>query len=240
MAQEKINALVLRYADFSESSRMLTLFFMEHGKISVSARGCRRPKSALRAVSELYTLSEMIVSSRGSSYILSSGTLIDSFYDLRLDYDRLNTAQLLCDLTSTVLREEEPQPRLFGLLARCLGLLSHEKLSPSLVAMYYSLHILRLEGFLPEIEHCVFCGRELGTHPWFSVREGGALCSECSLTAPDARRVAAGLLSTMRFILTLKPDQLGVFHMTAAVEEALTDLLQEILFSRLDRRFTLR
>ena len=42
MAEVKTDAIVLRHVDFGESNRMLTLLSPVLGKLSVSARGCRR------------------------------------------------------------------------------------------------------------------------------------------------------------------------------------------------------
>ena len=45
--------VVLRYTNFNEADRMLTLFSPELGKISVLARGCRKAKSRFLAATEL-------------------------------------------------------------------------------------------------------------------------------------------------------------------------------------------
>ena len=39
MPEQKVHAVVLRYANYKESSRMLTLFTLEKGVLSVAARG---------------------------------------------------------------------------------------------------------------------------------------------------------------------------------------------------------
>ena len=42
MAAEKTDALVIRLADFSESSRVVTLFTRDFGKVSALAKGAKR------------------------------------------------------------------------------------------------------------------------------------------------------------------------------------------------------
>lgn len=240
MAQAKVNSLVLRYADFSESSRMLTLFTLEQGKISVSAKGCRRPKSALRPLSELYTLSELLLSGREGRWTLTGGSLIDPFYDLRMDYERLNAASVLAQIANTVLPEEDPRPELFGLMARCLGLLAHEKLSPSLVSAYFALRVLALEGFSPNLADCSLCGAGADDAPYFSLREGGLLCAECARTVPDAEKITPGLLKTLCYLAAAEPDALTVFRLSPAIEAPLLDMAEAWLFVQLDRRISLR
>ena len=41
-----VKGVVLRYTNFKEADRMLTLFSPELGKVSVLARGCRKEKQA--------------------------------------------------------------------------------------------------------------------------------------------------------------------------------------------------
>ncbi len=199
MAQEKVNSLVLRYADYSESSRMLTLFTLEHGKISASAKGCRRPKSALRSLTELYTLSELLLSGRTGRYTLTGGSLIDPFYDLRLDYERLNAASVMAQIANTVLPEEDPRPELFGLTARCLGLLAHEKLSPSQVLTYYSLQVLHLEGF-PRI-WCIVPYAAVRRTNLLSFPFGRADCSAVNVLIPSLTRRRSVQGCSKRFVI---------------------------------------
>jgi len=236
---EKHTVLVLRHADFSESSRMLTLLSPDRGRFSAAAKGCRRPKSALRPLTELFTLSQALFSRSRDSYILTGGSLVDSFYDLRLDYDALSAASLCAEITSAVAQENVPQPELFFLVARCLGLLSHEKTPPKKTALYFCLQLLALEGFRPALEACVRCGAAPGGAPSFSVSEGGVLCPGCRSLALDARSVSPGLVSTLRHLLRLSADELPMFALNAPLEEPLLDLAEALLKSRLDRPYSL-
>ena len=54
-------ALVLRGVDYRESDRILTLFTQEQGKLTVSARGCRKKGSAIAAGCQLLAWSEMVL-----------------------------------------------------------------------------------------------------------------------------------------------------------------------------------
>ena len=52
-------ALVLREVNYKESDKILTLLTAEEGKLTVSARGCRKKGSALAAAGQLLVWSEM-------------------------------------------------------------------------------------------------------------------------------------------------------------------------------------
>ena len=46
--ERKVDALVLRTADFGETDKMLTLFTLQSGKLSAAAKGVRKAGAKLR------------------------------------------------------------------------------------------------------------------------------------------------------------------------------------------------
>ena len=46
--ERKVDALVLRTADYGESDRMLTLFTMQYGKLTAGAKGVGKAAAKLR------------------------------------------------------------------------------------------------------------------------------------------------------------------------------------------------
>ena len=46
MKQTEHTAIVLRYANYRDNDRMLTLFSPTKGRIEALARGCRKPRAA--------------------------------------------------------------------------------------------------------------------------------------------------------------------------------------------------
>ena len=57
----KTMALVLRDVDYKESDKILTLFTRELGKVTASARGCRKKGSTLAAGCQLLCWSELVL-----------------------------------------------------------------------------------------------------------------------------------------------------------------------------------
>ena len=54
-------ALVLRTTDYKESDKILTLLTQDQGKLTASARGCRKKGSAIAAGCQLLAWSEMVL-----------------------------------------------------------------------------------------------------------------------------------------------------------------------------------
>ena len=52
-------ALVLREVNYKESDKILTVLTEQEGKLTVSARGCRKKGGAIAAASQMLVYSEM-------------------------------------------------------------------------------------------------------------------------------------------------------------------------------------
>ena len=237
MPEQKVHAVVLRYANYKESSRMLTLFTLEKGVLSVAARGCRRAKSPIRAGCEILTFGEYMLHINRDRHSLRDCTVLDAFFDLRKDLDRLSTAIHLRDLCEAVLAPEEPQGQTFSLLVRCLGLLCHEKLEPQVVQLFFEVQLMEEIGLMPQVEGCVLCGRPLGVETAFSISQGGAVCRDCRGKAPDARKVLPGTLATLRQMRKLDAQTLPRLRVGEAVRGELDGLWRGYLAHHLERRF---
>lgn len=202
--------IVLRYANYRETSRILTLFSRDLGRITVSAKGCLRPKSRERAATELFTLGEYTLSERTGRYYLNSASIENAFYNLRLDLDRLAVASYFADLIRCVLNDEDPQAELFDLLALSMSALCDAKLDSDIVRAVFEIKALDVLGLRPELSQCAACGAELGEKMWISAEAGGAVCEACHGSQPDGKPLLSGAAAFLRQSLDWEMDRLGV------------------------------
>ena len=66
--EEKISAIVMRYANYKDDHRMLSLYCAKYGIVSVSSPACRRMKSPLRAASEMFVFGEFHIKAKNDRY----------------------------------------------------------------------------------------------------------------------------------------------------------------------------
>src|SRR5579864_4502473 len=125
MAAEKARALVLRTTDWSETSRIATLWTREFGKVRVLAKGGRRLRSAFENALDLLTLCDIVLirKSAGSLDLLTEARVVQRFAGVRADlsalYGGYYVAELLADWTS----EYDPHPALFDAAVATLATL---------------------------------------------------------------------------------------------------------------------
>ena len=183
MPSETMQAIVLRYANYRDHDRMLTLLSPQNGRVDVLARGCRRPKSPLLAASELFVHGEFVLFRTNDRYTLSSCALTDSFYGLRLDPYRLTCATYLLGLAQAAAQPDQPAEELYALLLKGLYHLTYAEDEPALaVVSTFLLLYANAIGYRPRMNHCVRCGRLLALDQGarMDIEAGGLCCYNCA------------------------------------------------------------
>ena len=231
MGAYSVEGIVLRHADYRENDRMLTLL-TPRGRVDALSRGCKRPKSPLLPASEVFVLGNYeLVTAKGRA-IVANCLLRDSFYNLRLDIDKLACAAYMANICEATVQPEDNAQRPFLLLARALGYLCYNDYAPRTVLSAFLLHYAVAMGYKPRLNHCVVCGKAIEPEAGalFDIEQGGVVCPAC---APQLVRGAAlrpGELNWLRESL-LK----GVKGDLPAADAPLP-LLQSYLESRIDQR----
>jgi DNA repair protein RecO (recombination protein O) len=231
--------VVLRSVNYRETSRILTLFSRDLGRVTVSARGCLRPKCRERAATETFTLAEYALAERAGRYYLNSACIENSFYNLRLDVERLAHASYFIEICESVLNEEEPQPELFDLLCASLRALCDGPSDVELARLFFEARAMDILGFCPEVGECAACGGELKEKIWFSVSAGGAVCENCRGASPDARPLLPGSLTFLRHVLEWDIDRMNVLKPAEAVMENLAVAWRPFVKWHLEKNYKL-
>ena len=110
MIQTENTAIVLRYVNYRDNDRMVTLLSPSRGRVDAIIRGCRKPRSHNLNAGELFALGDYMMHENGGHITITSVRLIETFYPLRNDYDRLTCGIYLLNLAEAVSEPEQPEP----------------------------------------------------------------------------------------------------------------------------------
>ena len=186
------DAIVLRRADWRDYDRMATLL-TPNGRIDAVARGCRKPKSPLLAAAEPFTAGEYALYESKGRYTIEQFRATDTFYPLRMDYDRLVHGAYWLRLAEMQAVPDQDSSELFHLLLRALAHLAYTDLAPEMLTMACELHYMAILGIAPRMDACVRCGKTVDEAAWFDAEGGGVSCETCKRALPDisngARRI---------------------------------------------------
>ena len=168
--------IVIRSADYRDYDRILTIFTKNFGKVSAIARGARKQGSALLAASEILCCSKLALYRSKTRSSVNQAEVVNSFFNIRSDIASLTVAAILSDICDKTAMEDEPNPRLFALLASALYSLDNG-CNPYGVLVFFIFKSLDILGFRPQLNTCVCCGKPAVDKVNISL--GGAVCEDC-------------------------------------------------------------
>ena len=233
MIQTENTAIVLRRVNYRDNDRMVTLLSPSRGRIEAVIRNCRKPKSHNLNAAELFALGDYMVIETGGRMIVTSVHLIETFYPLRADYNRLTCGVWLLGLAEAVAEPEQEQQELFMLLLHTLSRLAFSDQPWKPLLSGFLLHFSACQGFKPRLNHCSLCGKRLSEEPplFFDTADGGLCCGSCRRSGNQAP-LSPAQLRWMRSALTSG----SASWVNTADAEAPFPLLRTYVENKLGRR----
>lgn len=173
MPRFKDQALCLRLIDWSETSQIVALLTLEHGKVRGVAKGSKRLNpSAIARFSggiELLTRGEIVGIIRPSSDLatLVEWDLQDPFHHLRTDLDAQRLAFYAADLANSFLADHDAHPRAFEALSSLLTSLARPTGRDAAV-LTFQWKLLEDCGYRPDLDRDARTGEALPERATYS------------------------------------------------------------------------
>ena len=223
--------IVLRYVNYRDHDRMLTILSPQYGRVDALSRGCRRPKSALMPASELFVTGEFVLYVQNEHCTLTSCTLDDTFYPLRLEPYRLTCASYMTALCAAAAQPGQSATELYALLLKGLYYLAYDNDADALcTATAFLLLFADATGYRPRLGRCAHCRTPLTFEHGgqFDVAAGGLCCPGCASrsTYPLTLEQIKWMSETIRLGLSPQHKNSGA--------ASLFDLLRRYVESRLE------
>lgn len=197
----------------SESSRVLTLFSREMGKVKGVGKGVGRPKSKLGGKVELFNLIEGDFYKKETSElgILSDAGLLEDFRHISEDPRKFGFASAWCEVLDKTLQLEEPHSEIFKLTTEFFRLLHMVKTEVSgLIFWSAVMKFLVGEGYSPTLEECVTCGNPINMEKvMISLQRGGATCRNCLEADEPIITISHATLQLLRDMMKLPLSKLA-------------------------------
>lgn len=191
---QQSDAIVLRMTPWSETSLIGSLYTRDFGKISVVAKGARRPKSPFEAALDLLSVCRVVFIDKSSDslYVLTEAKLSRRFRTTGGELLRLYCAYYLVELLEKLTDQHDPQRELFDLAVDTIRQLEHSESEVRCVVLRFELQLLRLTGHLPSFRLCAQCGCEVEAKSgWltYGPLSTGVLCNQCSTGGRQLMRI---------------------------------------------------
>ena len=239
MPAEKTEAIVIRLADFSESSRVVTLFTRDFGKVSALAKGAKRLKGAFESALDLLSHVRVVFLRKSSDSLdlLTEAQLVSRFRPSGKDLIRLYGGYYVAELLSGLTETHDPHPLLFD---EALGTLKQlaDADDPRLALLRFEIILLREIGQLPEFNECLVCGApcEFREGVRYGVSQGGLICRKCGRPEYEQSQIHPGTILVLKQLASSDSEKLGRLKVSPLQIKELRRLLTASISHVLERR----
>ena len=220
----KTEAVVLKTINQGDTSKIATLYTREQGRIKMIAKGVRNTKSRYLGLLDPVQHVEVLFYEKSNSdlQLFKSGEIVQSYYTLHKDFDRLAFAQVAMEFIERAAEKTEPHPELFEIIIGTLASLDNPKIMPVKSYWYFHLRCLGELGFRFDAFRCHQCKTTLvGTRAVYHRPDAAIYCTACSPT-PDER-----------FIINLSPRTMAIMQM---IDGENWPGIQQVITTLSDRR----
>ncbi len=233
--QIKTTGLILRQRPIGEYDAIVTILTKDYGLIDATANGVKRIKSSLAGGLQLLVFAEVCLYKGKKYYSVNSAVTQRSFYDLRLDVEKLALASYFCELTRVLVPEGEQHTWVFlRLLLNTLAFLETGERALLQLKALYELRLLSLAGFMPDLVACRICGTFEDEKMVFDPLTATLSCGACH---GEGDVVSPAVLRGMRHIVYADDAKLFSFKLTGDSLWQLCQVVEHYLTVHVERRF---
>lgn len=209
-------AYVLRTYTLAEADKICVFLTRDAGKVRGVAHGARKIKSRFGSSLEPFTevmLTYFFKEGRELVSISNCDIIRSSFYIASRNYETACVLAYMAELLSEFLPDNEPNERLYRLVAAALDALetSVEEQPLWLTLRYFESWLLRLTGYFPDLSQCSTCKVSIAQNvSTFLTAEGSPRCLNCSdgrgdVVDSEMRKVIADMFRSHPNEFAVKP-----------------------------------
>lgn len=192
----KTNGIIVRQRDLGESDKIVTVITHDKGKLSVVAKGARKPTSKKSSLIDLGNHCEFRIATTKGLGIITETKLIKEFQTNSLNQNLL--AFYIFELCDKLLSEEEKEDEVFELLDDFVSIII---IDITRIELFFVLKLLLILGFLaPENADAVRIQKILKFYTNSNLREAVKL----NLNQEDTKILRKTVDSTLENIIDVK------------------------------------
>ena len=180
MSQIKTAAIILKSINWKDSSKIVSLYTREKGRVDVIAKGVRRKNHPQSANFEAFNCLETILyfSDKRELQNIGETSLLNSFHRIRTDLEKTAVGFAILELIHVFFQQGEADTVFFDFLITQLEALE-QSANYQVVFWYFILKLLSYLGFKPHFEPCNSCGKVKNEDYYFQKTSGSVFCKEC-------------------------------------------------------------
>ena len=233
----KTEAIVLKSFNFRETSRIVTFFTRDYGKVKGILKGIRKDPKKFGSQVDQFSVNDIVYYQHRNSdlHLVSQCDLRVYFFEIRKDLKKTMAASYILELVDAIMPAEEKNEEVYTLMNDYLASLETALDIAKLVHMF-QVKILLYSGFKPHLDSCLECRKKIVDQARFSLNKGGLICSHCESVDHNATLISPGAVASILHIERSVWSQCLRLTLSEAVKKELKYVLNHFLVFHLERR----
>ena len=234
--------LIVRETAIGEQDKLISVISEGDGKLLLTCKGVRSIKSQRLAATQLFCYDEFTVTEKNGRLYLKEAVLIENFYALREDIERLALAQYVCDAVCEVSMEgETDNGTVLSLTLNTLYAVAGRIKPLPLIKGAFEMRLSAEIGFMPMLDTCSICSSEK-EHNYLDINGGVLICSDCFLDMPgdkhtDTAPLPHALLLALRYVVSAPVKRLFSFTVAEELYADLSLVCEKYFLARVEHGF---
>ncbi len=236
----KTKGIVTKIVNYSDNDKIITLITADQGKIQVFCKGAQRVKNSVLACTEFLAFSEFVLyEGKGDMYNFSSADIIEVFYNLRIDVEKLSYATTMAQIINDVCQEGELGYKKLQLFLNTLYVLSETEKELDFVYSGFRIRLLAILGFIPKLALCTTCNQNAIDieNKFFSIKDNGVKCDICARLDKGAIKISEVTYTSLVYILSSDAKKIFSFEIPANDLEELKLVAQIYTNEKLEKEY---
>ena len=200
------------------------------------AKGSRRPRSLLLAGTQFLCFGEYLLYKGGDIYSMNSVEVVEVFYNIRTDLDKLKYSVYITKIINDVTDENQNCYKIMQLFLNTLYVISETDKYLDFVVSIFRLRLLSIIGFKPEIDMCCGCKKKEDLE-YFSIKDSGLKCSSCGKQDKGGIEILETTKDAIRYIILVDSKKIFSFDVPEASKKELEIVSKLYLTEKLEKEY---
>lgn len=209
MAVQKTEAILLKSWNFRETSKLLSFYTRDFGKVKMIAKGARSPKSPLKGRLESLCHLQLVYYHKQTRdlQLLTQAETINPHLQMFGHFEKTTLGLAVAELLDKGVAAQDVMPPLFDLLRNALEVIDRSSGFTEGAVWYFETHFIDLMGYKPTWDACLKCGNPLSMQGgFFQAQNGGLLCHDCG-SRYGGLQVGGETLEILFWLQKAQPDE---------------------------------
>lgn len=215
----KVKGIVIREVTYKDNDKIITILTDSLGKVSAIAKGAKKTNSPLLASSQFLVYSEFVLYQNTGYFYLNSASVINTFYNLRVDFDKLQLVFDITKLLNSVTDENQDCEKILKLFLNTIYVLDKMDKDKRLIINAFKIKLFALLGFAPRQDKCTSCSKSLleenEEFVYYDFIDNVFLCEECRKTIDKKRiiRISKATFNAIFYVMRVEIKKIFSFEL---------------------------